>query len=471
MVANALPDLPAADAAARESLTNDYLKSVSSGGPDARIDALRGLAEVKAVFAASWIVGRLDDNDARVRDAALRALGSMGDAKGFEAAQRLLSDPAPEVRRAAVWTYAKLAPKNADLAPLQPLLKDADLSVVREALAALLQKKGDAAKQLASGLFTPFVRRWMAVGPFPNKENKAFAATFPPEQGLQLDAQYDGDGGRVGWKEIVSETDEVMLEKHLADRTEVAAYAAAAVESKEACDVLLLLGSDDDVKVWVNGELVHLKQTGRAVRKDNDIARAKLRKGVNSVLFKVVNGSGPWGLCLRFAVPRGADALSFPEPRTALAPVRKDLLQKQALTGGDPVAGEAVFRGGKTNCERCHAVKGAGNRVGPELTGIGAKYPREHLIESVLYPSRKLSQGFQAVTIVTTDERTLSGIVASETPVQVTLVGSDGVPVTVPVSEIATRHPQPVSIMPEGLETALSDEEFVDLIAFLESLR
>jgi len=59
------------------------------------------------------------------------------------------------------------------------------------------------------------------------------------------------------------------------------------------------IGSDDGVKVWLNGELVHQKWLYREVVPDTDQVRVKFRKGTNQLVVKVQNALGPWGFCCR----------------------------------------------------------------------------------------------------------------------------------------------------------------------------
>jgi quinoprotein glucose dehydrogenase len=75
----------------------------------------------------------------------------------------------------------------------------------------------------------------------------------------------------------------------------------------------LLLGSDDGVRVWINGELVHTNPAYRAAAPDQDRVSVRLKKGWNKVLLKVLQGAGGWGYYLRFADPGG-------ELRSALKP-------------------------------------------------------------------------------------------------------------------------------------------------------
>ena len=122
-------------------------------------------------------------------------------------------------------------------------------------------------------------------------------------------------------------------------------------------------------------------------------------------------------------------------------------------------------------CVNCHRVSGVGGDVGPDLSGIGAQFDRRALVESVLWPSKVVREGYQVVELELSSGEELSGMVRSESAAVVVLQPAVGNAVEVPKSRIKTRRPTALSLMPEGLEAGLSLEDFADLLAYLESLR
>jgi putative heme-binding domain-containing protein len=91
------------------------------------------------------------------------------------------------------------------------------------------------------------------------------------------------------------------------------------------------------------------------------------------------------------------------------------------------------------------------------------------LIESILEPSRTVAPSYTTVVVAMNDGKVISGIRVSESDETLVLGDSQGKLhqiATTDVEEIAT---QTVSTMPDGLEKKLSDREFADLLAFLES--
>ncbi len=111
-----------------------------------------------------------------------------------------------------------------------------------------------------------------------------------------------------------------------------------------------------------------------------------------------------------------------------------------------------------------------GGNVGPELGSIGSKYPRDELIASVLYPSAKISSGYEPEVLALADGRIVTGIVRNETADAVEIQDADAKLVKVAKDDIEARKRSDVSLMPTGLAQGLSPGDFADLIAYLESL-
>jgi putative heme-binding domain-containing protein len=137
---------------------------------------------------------------------------------------------------------------------------------------------------------------------------------------------------------------------------------------------------------------------------------------------------------------------------------------------GDSHRGQKIFSNvNGAYCVRCHRINGQGGLIGPELTGIGAKQSRAQIIESVLYPSKLILDGYQQVFFYMTNDEDFSGIIRAETTDTVTVIDSLGVTNVLQKSKIKNRKISQISLMPEGLQTGLSLEEFSDLIAYVEN--
>ncbi len=164
------------------------------------------------------------------------------------------------------------------------------------------------------------MKDWLLLGPLPAQETGATPnaenarkqglerdllekvggeAKATPENGTELAAR----GGDYEWRAHESTADAIDLIHVLGQHDFSMAYAAASVESPEAQTQLVGLGSDDGVRVWLNGELVHENSTPRALAVDDDVFPIKLKKGNNRLLVKVVNEQGGWGFTCRFLSP------------------------------------------------------------------------------------------------------------------------------------------------------------------------
>ena len=141
--------------------------------------------------------------------------------------------------------------------------------------------------------------------------------------------------------------------------------------------------------------------------------------------------------------------------------------------GGDAIHGKKIFMDQNgAGCVKCHKISNQGGDVGPALDGVGGKYPRDFLVDSILYPSKQILDGYQQTMIKRKSNNNLeAGIVRAETETEVTLVDSAGQKIIIAKSDIVTRKLSNISLMPEGLQTALKPEEFADVVAYLESLR
>ncbi|HEX7896972.1 MAG TPA: PVC-type heme-binding CxxCH protein [Planctomycetota bacterium] len=142
----------------------------------------------------------------------------------------------------------------------------------------------------------------------------------------------------------------------------------------------------------------------------------------------------------------------------------------EAKAQGDPAKGEQVFRGRLTNCLSCHAIGGAGGKVGPELGEVGTALPADLLIESVLWPNRQVKENFTATLVATTDGRILQGYkVREDKEVLVLRDPAADRSETLPIKKIERRK-DIGSMMPEGIVRGLTRTELRDLIRFLMEL-
>jgi putative membrane-bound dehydrogenase-like protein len=175
-----------------------------------------------------------------------------------------------------------------------------------------------------------------------------------------------------------------------------------------------------------------------------------------------------------FQAERNRALLLFPPPGKLnpknLPPI-STLVQRQ----GDPARGRLVWNAsltGAAQCAKCHSIRGSGGQVGPDLSMIGKKASRENLYESILFPSKAIADQYIQYQVTTTSEVTLSGLLMADTPEAIILRDANGKDVTIPKKEIdGPIRKLPVSLMPEDIVAALTEEELVDLVAYLETLK
>lgn len=132
---------------------------------------------------------------------------------------------------------------------------------------------------------------------------------------------------------------------------------------------------------------------------------------------------------------------------------------------GNPAHGKQLFQ---ANCARCHMPRQQGGRVGPDLSGISSK-TKEELLTSILDPSYAIEPRFVNYVVITKDGRMYDGVIASETPGSITLRGGsdDGSDQTVLRTNVGQIRASSVSLMPEGFEKKLSEQDIADLMAYL----
>ncbi|MCZ6676037.1 MAG: DUF3352 domain-containing protein [Candidatus Poribacteria bacterium] len=144
---------------------------------------------------------------------------------------------------------------------------------------------------------------WRVIGPFANPEGEGFDIVYPPETEVNLEAAYETEWGNVIWEkhQDYNKNDGFVNFAEMFDEAEWnVAYAWTTVTAPEAGEVELRVGSDDDIKVWVNGIDVLIHQVGRAAEPDQDRVHVSLQQGVNQILVKVCNRELDWGFYLRF---------------------------------------------------------------------------------------------------------------------------------------------------------------------------
>lgn len=186
----------------------------------------------------------------------------------------------------------------------------ADPQRTREVLAKVIQvTRQDAVRQQAQNLvgmlerFDDYIVVWQISGPYTKDvtASELFDTAFAPEQ----------EGQEAQWRPMPVGTtpdqpwliEPEKIEEFKGDNR--VAYLRTKIVSPKEQKARLELGSDDGVKVWINGQLVHANNAGRPVTLGEDKADVTLKEGVNVLLVKLTQEGGQWAMALRLRTPDG----------------------------------------------------------------------------------------------------------------------------------------------------------------------
>ena len=241
-----------------------------------------------------------------------QALGGIGQVPTPEALRTAVAELAEpglgdEAGLAALTIAEKLAganPKLAAEAAEQVLAQCKTPDVVKRAWAL----RG---KPAGAG---PFIQDWQVCGPYRQAgiigAVALFDIAFGPEKA----------GEAAQWK-AMPRGDVANLSGAFPDEMNCVAYLKTRIVAPEECDAALLLGSDDGVKAWLNGAVVHSNNVDRGLVADQDMAPIRLKKGANELMLKITQGGGGWAACARVIGTDGKPVRGLrAEPQLALRP-------------------------------------------------------------------------------------------------------------------------------------------------------
>jgi len=146
--------------------------------------------------------------------------------------------------------------------------------------------------------------------------------------------------------------------------------------------------------------------------------------------------------------------------------------EKLLSIAGDAGRGRRLFfQTQGVQCKNCHQVGEQGTSVGPDLDGIGTRYDRPQLLESILDPSKKIDPKFVTYVVETVDGRVHSGLLVKKDAEQIVLKNAQGKDVRVAAGNVNLLVTQRKSIMPELLLRDMTAQQVADLLEFLQSLK
>jgi len=131
--------------------------------------------------------------------------------------------------------------------------------------------------------------------------------------------------------------------------------------------------------------------------------------------------------------------------------------------------GKQVYEDGQ--CLACHKFGNAGGAVGPDLTAISARFARKDVLDSIIEPSKVISEQYQNTAIKTKDGKVVEGRILEENDDRIVLQPNllDPAKIEIKKANVQTRALSKLSSMAEGLMNTFTKEEILDLLAYMES--
>jgi putative heme-binding domain-containing protein len=136
---------------------------------------------------------------------------------------------------------------------------------------------------------------------------------------------------------------------------------------------------------------------------------------------------------------------------------------------GDPIRGREVFLSPQSQCAKCHKLEGAGGQVGPDLTKIWDTHAIAKIMESMIDPSKEIKEGYATWTVSTARGQVFTGLKMKDDAAEVVLRDAEGKDIRIPANDVDEKFENPLSLMPDGVISQLSYEQFIDLVAFLKN--
>jgi putative heme-binding domain-containing protein len=196
------------------------------------------------------------------------------------------------------------------------------------------------------------------------------------------------------------------------------------------------------------------------IRNSRDDALATLTSGERVALDPVIRAG--------FASPAPAKGV---KPKVVKKWKMEDLLPdlEQPLRSRNFQSGQSAML--KARCLACHRCGVEGGATGPDLSAAASRFSRRDLLESILLPSKVISDQYQNTVFQRSDGDLVVGRMVKEESGKI-FVRTDPLDDTLTViarKEIVASKPSPISPMPEALVDVLTKTEILDLIAYIES--
>lgn len=447
----ALAELRASD------LASPIQNLLADADPRVRAAAARAAGKLLLQPAGARLLGLSRDKDAEVRRASLEALRRLGDRRAIPTAVAALNDPQTALK--AIEYVTELGGPEQISAMASVARRPSSTEVLAAAGKALIRwaskSLGSSGRQrildaLAEAHGGGVLLAWQVLGPSEAAGLRG-AEDFDPKK-------IDSAAG-TPWKLVQSSGLENRVTLGPAQNASSAWLAICDIDMADSTPVEFFSSSSGTLTIWLNGKPVHERDKSAPMGPYPDRFEATLVKGRNRVGVRLEKVQGAAEFQLRFR-RRGGTA------------EHERLAQAALNRAGNPEHGRQLFLNAeKSLCVKCHRIAEQGERVGPELTGLGSRFSKIHIVESILEPSRTIAPSFDTVVLMLKSGKTVTGVKVAEDVNTVTLVDSQAQKHVIARTDIEEQQKTPVSTMPDGLEKRLTEDEFVDLISFLVSLK
>jgi HEAT repeat protein len=300
-----------------QGVDNTIVAAIGVAEPSGRSILVRAAADRRSSALLPTLYANVDDPDEAARVAVVKALGRLAPTadlpKVVNALVKARGDAVHTAAEEAVCLVAsRIEDQSLRVAPVIAALSNAPTRTQVSLIHVLGQLQGDAAlaalrtvsrsqdKAVRDAVVEAMSKwpgqhclTWLFSGPYKSEGRKAtdlFDMAFDPE---------DPDA-KATWKPLDIEgnkqSGEIVLSKRYKD-SECCGYAKTDAWSDKEQQVRLVVGSDDGIKVWLNGKVVHANNATRGFKCDEDAVTVTLKQGWNPLLIKITQGGGDWSFC------------------------------------------------------------------------------------------------------------------------------------------------------------------------------
>ena len=196
------------------------------------------------------------------------------------------------------------------------------------------------------------------------------------------------------------------------------------------------------------------------------LANQTLPEDVAKIALRIATGSGRQEPKLTEALSQAGHIINAPK---MLSKEEMGALVATIKEQGNAAHGEQIFRRAELNCLKCHAISGAGGKVGPDLVSVGSSAQIDYLVDSILDPNKNVKEGFQSLVVATDEGKVLTGIKVRETDTDLLLRDIEDRELAIPLKSIDEQK-SGTSLMPVGLVDKLTRAELIDLVRFMSEL-